>query len=87
MAVIAGHANNLIQCANYAWTHFGEINDEAAHMEGKDRREKILKSSQLGTGDTLTLWTNLTALLGYVTELQQALFGTRDIRYPANKEN
>lgn len=87
MAVIAGHANNLIQYANYAWIHFGEINDVAANMEEKDRREKILKASQLGTGDALAVWTNLTALLGYVKGIQQALFGTSDISYPSDKEN
>jgi hypothetical protein len=79
---IAGNIKAIRKSTGWSWTHFGKIQNIAVNLESSEVRETILKSAQLGTGDSAAADRMLENLLNNVTNIQEGMFGTTEVRYP-----
>lgn len=82
---IAGNIKAIRKSTEWSWTHFDKIQNIALNLESSEVRETILKSAQLGTGDSAAADRMLENLLNNVMNIQEGMFGTTEVRYPEEK--
>ncbi len=79
---IAGDVKEIRENTKLSWSHFDIVTDNAIKLDSCEFKDNILKSSQLGSGNSAAAHRMLGNLLNYVLNTQEGMFNTTEIRYP-----
>ena len=83
---LAGNICKIRQSTTWAFWHFGKIQELVLQLPESEKRNEILRETQLGHGDAAASERMLTNLLNEVLITQEGLFNTKEIHHPEEKE-